>query len=225
MTLVPVIILVVAAVYVKVGEFDVAITRDTRLSPILSPYYILNSIEIFGPVFLLVPVAFNSEEHTSTITTIYSLRGSLLHSYFGVQLLKTNKHDSWVSLCLQHITLLYLQLRISGEATYSPLKLSRIGRGPPCSNKFPADAMVLARCTISYPFSLYYEQGYVIVMVWTLISQLIYYGLQKMVLLLAMKLIWLKQASIVDGRKYKGYGSSKGQHMVMSHWIPRVGRF
>ena len=58
MTLVPVIILVVAAVYVKAGEFDVAITRDTRLSPVLSPYYILNSIEIFGPVFLLVPVAF-----------------------------------------------------------------------------------------------------------------------------------------------------------------------
>jgi 4-amino-4-deoxy-L-arabinose transferase-like glycosyltransferase len=57
-TLVPVIILVVAAVYVKAGEFDVAITRDTRLSPVLSPYYILNSIEIFGPVFLLVPVAF-----------------------------------------------------------------------------------------------------------------------------------------------------------------------
>ncbi len=57
-TLVPVIILVVAAVYVKAGEFDVAITRDTRLSPVLSPYYILNSIEIFGPVFLLVTVAF-----------------------------------------------------------------------------------------------------------------------------------------------------------------------
>jgi 4-amino-4-deoxy-L-arabinose transferase-like glycosyltransferase len=57
-TLVPVIILVVAAVYVKAGEFDVAITRDTRLSPVLSPYYILNSIEIFGPVFLLVAVAF-----------------------------------------------------------------------------------------------------------------------------------------------------------------------
>jgi 4-amino-4-deoxy-L-arabinose transferase-like glycosyltransferase len=57
-TLVPVMILIVSAVYVKTGEFSVAITRDTELSPVLSPYYILNSITIFGPAFLLVPIAF-----------------------------------------------------------------------------------------------------------------------------------------------------------------------
>lgn len=57
-TLVPVMILIVSAVYVKTGEFNVAITRDTELSPVLSSYYITNSITIFGPVFLLVPFAF-----------------------------------------------------------------------------------------------------------------------------------------------------------------------
>ena len=57
-TLVPVVILIVSAMYVKTGEFNVAITRDTELSPVLSPYYLLNSITIFGPVFLLVPIAF-----------------------------------------------------------------------------------------------------------------------------------------------------------------------
>jgi 4-amino-4-deoxy-L-arabinose transferase-like glycosyltransferase len=57
-TMVPVMILIVSAVYVKTGEFSVAIARDTELSPVLSPYYILNSITIFGPVFLLVPIAF-----------------------------------------------------------------------------------------------------------------------------------------------------------------------
>jgi 4-amino-4-deoxy-L-arabinose transferase-like glycosyltransferase len=57
-TLVPVMILIISAVYVKTGEFDVAITRDTKLSPALSSYYISNSITIFGPVFLLVPIAF-----------------------------------------------------------------------------------------------------------------------------------------------------------------------
>jgi 4-amino-4-deoxy-L-arabinose transferase-like glycosyltransferase len=57
-TLVPVMILIIAAVYVKTEEFTVAITRDTKLSPLLSPYYILNSLTIFGPVFLLVPIAF-----------------------------------------------------------------------------------------------------------------------------------------------------------------------
>jgi 4-amino-4-deoxy-L-arabinose transferase-like glycosyltransferase len=57
-TLVPILILIVSAVSVKTGEFNVAIARDTELSPVLSPYYILNSITIFGPVFLLVPIAF-----------------------------------------------------------------------------------------------------------------------------------------------------------------------
>jgi 4-amino-4-deoxy-L-arabinose transferase-like glycosyltransferase len=57
-TLVPVMILIISAVYVKTGEFNVAITRDTELSPVLSSYYVINSITIFGPVFLLVPIAF-----------------------------------------------------------------------------------------------------------------------------------------------------------------------
>jgi 4-amino-4-deoxy-L-arabinose transferase-like glycosyltransferase len=57
-TLVPVVVLIIAAVYVKTGEFNVAIARDTELSPLLSPYYIINSITILGPAILLVPIAF-----------------------------------------------------------------------------------------------------------------------------------------------------------------------
>lgn len=57
-TLVPVVILIISAVYIKTGEFNVAIARDTELSPALSPYYIINSITIFGPIFLLIPIAF-----------------------------------------------------------------------------------------------------------------------------------------------------------------------
>jgi 4-amino-4-deoxy-L-arabinose transferase-like glycosyltransferase len=57
-TLVPVMVLIISTVYVKAGEFNVAIARDTELSPILSSYYILNSITIFGPVFLLIPITF-----------------------------------------------------------------------------------------------------------------------------------------------------------------------
>jgi hypothetical protein len=82
--------------------------------------------------------------------------------------------------------------------------------------------MVLARCTISYPFSLYYEHG---------IRNS--YGMDFDPL---TNMLWdtengpsfgdeinlVEAGFIVDGRKYKRYGSSKGQHMVMSHWIPRA---
>jgi 4-amino-4-deoxy-L-arabinose transferase-like glycosyltransferase len=57
-TFVPVMILIISTVYVKTGEFNVAIARDTELSPVLSSYYILNSLTIFGPAILLIPIAF-----------------------------------------------------------------------------------------------------------------------------------------------------------------------
>ncbi len=55
--MVPVLALVVSLVYAKTGTFIIAITRDSRID-IFSPYYVENALAIFGPVFLLVPVAF-----------------------------------------------------------------------------------------------------------------------------------------------------------------------
>jgi len=45
------------AVYLKTGTFQTALEKDTHLSIIPSPYYIENSINIWGFAFLLVPVA------------------------------------------------------------------------------------------------------------------------------------------------------------------------
>ena len=54
----PVIFIVVSAVYLKTGTFQTALTKDISFSFILSPFYIVNSINIWGMVFLLVPVSF-----------------------------------------------------------------------------------------------------------------------------------------------------------------------
>ncbi|HEX5978391.1 MAG TPA: glycosyltransferase family 39 protein, partial [Nitrososphaeraceae archaeon] len=56
--LLPVLLLIIMAVYTKTGEFTVAIERDTELSFLLSPFYIEKFIRIFGFVSLLLPIAF-----------------------------------------------------------------------------------------------------------------------------------------------------------------------
>jgi hypothetical protein len=55
--MVPVLALVVSLVYAKTGTFAIAITRDSQMD-IFSLYYVEYALAIFGPVFLLVPVAF-----------------------------------------------------------------------------------------------------------------------------------------------------------------------
>jgi hypothetical protein len=56
--LVPIMVLIIATVYVKAGEFSVAISSDTKLTLSLSPFYLENFIAIFGFASLLAPVAF-----------------------------------------------------------------------------------------------------------------------------------------------------------------------
>ncbi len=55
--LLPIILLIIIAVYIKSGEFSVAIERDTELSLFLSPFYIENFVRIFGFISLLLPIA------------------------------------------------------------------------------------------------------------------------------------------------------------------------
>jgi cellulose synthase/poly-beta-1,6-N-acetylglucosamine synthase-like glycosyltransferase len=55
--LVPVIILIIIAIYIKSGEFSAAIERDTELSFLLSPFYVEKFVTIFGFISLLLPVA------------------------------------------------------------------------------------------------------------------------------------------------------------------------
>jgi cellulose synthase/poly-beta-1,6-N-acetylglucosamine synthase-like glycosyltransferase len=55
--LVPIILLIIMAVYIKSGSFTVAIERDTEVSFLLSPFYIEKFIRIFGFISLLLPIA------------------------------------------------------------------------------------------------------------------------------------------------------------------------
>jgi hypothetical protein len=55
--LVPMLVLIVAIVYVKAGDFSVAISSDTEFTLLLSPFYLENFIAIFGIASLLAPVA------------------------------------------------------------------------------------------------------------------------------------------------------------------------
>lgn len=55
---VSVILLVILLVYVRTGFFEMAVEEDKRFGIILSPYYVVNSIAIWGPAILLLPVAF-----------------------------------------------------------------------------------------------------------------------------------------------------------------------
>ena len=55
---VPAIVLIALIVYLKAGTFTTALSKDTTVSLLLSPYYLVNSINIWGLPFLLVPLAF-----------------------------------------------------------------------------------------------------------------------------------------------------------------------
>ena len=55
--LVPIVLLIISAVYIKSGSFTVAIDRDTRVSLFLSLFYVENFIQIFGFISLLLPIA------------------------------------------------------------------------------------------------------------------------------------------------------------------------
>jgi 4-amino-4-deoxy-L-arabinose transferase-like glycosyltransferase len=52
-----VILIVVTAVTLKTGGFETALEKDSTLSIFLSPFYVENSINIWGFAFLLVPIA------------------------------------------------------------------------------------------------------------------------------------------------------------------------
>ena len=54
---VPIIIVVVSAVYFKAGIFQMALGKDTTVTTSLSPFYLVNSIDIWGLAFLLAPIA------------------------------------------------------------------------------------------------------------------------------------------------------------------------
>jgi len=53
-----VIVLVIFVVYAKTGLFQGAMEGDTDLGIMLSPFYVVNSIAIWGPAILLLPLAF-----------------------------------------------------------------------------------------------------------------------------------------------------------------------
>lgn len=54
---VPVVAVVVLAVFLKTGTFQTALPKDTSFTIFLSPYYLQNAILTWGWVILLVPVA------------------------------------------------------------------------------------------------------------------------------------------------------------------------
>lgn len=54
----PTMLAVVWAVYMKTGTFQVALAKDVDVGFVFSPFYIVNSVEIWGWAVLLVPVAF-----------------------------------------------------------------------------------------------------------------------------------------------------------------------
>ncbi len=56
--MVPVMLLIIMAIYLKSESFAVAIQRDTQLSILLSPFYFENFIRIFGFISILLPIVF-----------------------------------------------------------------------------------------------------------------------------------------------------------------------
>ena len=110
---------------IKIDRVGVEPTTSAQKLP-LSMCSILNSITIFLVLFSCkYQLLSYSNGHTWTDITMHSLLGLLFHPYFGVQMLKTNKLGSGVRSRLQRITLLYLQLRISGELTFFLAKRSK----------------------------------------------------------------------------------------------------
>lgn len=55
---IPVVAAVVISVLIKSGTFQTALAKDTVFTVLLSPYYLQNSIVIWGWIVLLVPIAF-----------------------------------------------------------------------------------------------------------------------------------------------------------------------
>lgn len=55
---IPVILGIVIIMFLKTGTFTAGLEKDTNLSIFISPYYILNSINIWGYVVILVPLSF-----------------------------------------------------------------------------------------------------------------------------------------------------------------------
>ena len=54
---VPILIAVVSIVYLKAGIFQIALGKDTTVTTSLSPFYLVNSLEIWGLIFFLAPIA------------------------------------------------------------------------------------------------------------------------------------------------------------------------
>ena len=54
---VPIVTAVIVAVYLKAGIFQMALGKDASVSLSLSPFYLVNSFEIWGFAFVLVPIA------------------------------------------------------------------------------------------------------------------------------------------------------------------------
>jgi 4-amino-4-deoxy-L-arabinose transferase-like glycosyltransferase len=57
-TAVPVILIVIFVIFMKTGTFEMALSKDTNFTYILSTFYLEHSIENWGLAFLLLPVAF-----------------------------------------------------------------------------------------------------------------------------------------------------------------------
>jgi len=56
--MIPVVLLIIVAVYIKAGSFSVAIERDTESTLLFSPFYLEKFIRIFGFISLLLPLVF-----------------------------------------------------------------------------------------------------------------------------------------------------------------------
>jgi 4-amino-4-deoxy-L-arabinose transferase-like glycosyltransferase len=52
-----IIIIIVLVVYLKAGTFQTALAKDTTLTLLFSPFYLINSTNVWGLAFLLVPIA------------------------------------------------------------------------------------------------------------------------------------------------------------------------
>ena len=53
-----VITIVIVAIYLKTGEFETSLPKDSALTVFLSSFYLINSVDIWGIAFLLVPISF-----------------------------------------------------------------------------------------------------------------------------------------------------------------------
>ena len=54
-----VITIVIVAIYLKTGEFETSLPKNSALTVFLSSFYLINSVDIWGIAFLLVPISFS----------------------------------------------------------------------------------------------------------------------------------------------------------------------